>query len=124
VRELAREWNLPVAEKPATPCLSSRIAYGQEVTPERLRMVDRAESCLRSLGFGELRVRFHGDDLARIEVPADRLSEMCEPYIREMIAEEFAQIGFKFVTLDLVGLRSGSFHSLIPAEALSMYAGR
>ena len=67
VRELAAAWELPVADKPATPCLSSRVAYGQEVTPERLAKIDRAEQFLRSLGLRELRVRYHGDDLARID---------------------------------------------------------
>jgi pyridinium-3,5-biscarboxylic acid mononucleotide sulfurtransferase len=124
VRDLAREWNLPLANKPATPCLSSRIAYGQKVLPERLLMVDRAEQYLRSLGLGELRVRFHGDDLARIEVHPDLLNQLCEPHIRVAIAEEFAQIGFKFVTLDLVGFRSGSFQALVPTESLKHFASR
>ena len=79
VRALAAEWELPVAEKPATPCLSSRVAYGLQVTPERLAMIDRAEQFLRSLGLRELRVRYHADDMARIEVPLDQLPELCEP---------------------------------------------
>ena len=82
VRELAAAWELPVADKPATPCLSSRVAYGLEVTPERLAMIDRAEQFLRALGFRELRVRYHADDMARIEVPAEQLSELCEAEIR------------------------------------------
>lgn len=86
-------------------------------------MIDRAERYLRSLGFGELRVRFHGDDLARIEVHPELISQLCEPQIRLSIADEFGQIGFKFVTLDLVGFRSGSFQSLIPVEALTRFSG-
>ena len=82
VRELAAAWNLPVADKPATPCLSSRVAYGQEVTPERLAMIDRAEQFLRSLGFRELRVRYHEGDMARIEVPLDEFDELCRPETR------------------------------------------
>lgn len=122
VRELAAVWELPVAEKPATPCLSSRIAYGQQVTPERLAMVDRAEQFLRSLGFGELRVRFHTGDMARVEVPVEKIDELCRPEIRAAVVEELQRLGFKFVTLDLAGFRSGSFTKLIPAEMLRRFA--
>jgi uncharacterized protein len=87
-------------------------------------MIDLAERYLRSLGFGELRVRFHGDELARIEVHPELLSKLCEPRIRTLVAEEFARIGFKFVTLDLVGFRSGSFQSLIPVEAVKRFTSR
>lgn len=117
VRELAAAWKLPVADKPATPCLSSRVAYGQEVTPERLAMIDRAERLLRSLGFHELRVRYHAGDMARIEVPLEELNELCQPEIRTRIVTELQSAGFKFVTLDLAGFRSGNLNQLIsPAE--------
>ncbi|MEX2309370.1 MAG: ATP-dependent sacrificial sulfur transferase LarE [Pirellulales bacterium] len=122
VRELAAAWDLPVADKPATPCLSSRIAYGQEVTPERLAMIDRAEQFLRSLGFRELRVRYHAGDMARIEVPVDELGELCEPQLRAAVVEEFDRLGFKFITLDLAGFRSGSFTKLIPSEELRRFS--
>ena len=122
VRALAAAWDLPVAEKPATPCLSSRIAYGQEVTPERLSMVDQAERLLRSLGMQELRVRYHAGDVARIEVPLDALSELCEPTVRDVIVRELRQLGFKFVTLDLAGFRSGGLNQLIPPEELRRFA--
>jgi len=122
VRALAAEWDLPVAEKPATPCLSSRIAYGLHVTPERLAKIDRAEQFLRSLGFGELRVRYHADDLARIEVSRDQLDEISEAGVRDLIVEEFGRIGFKFVTLDLAGFRSGGFTKLVPSEMLKRFA--
>ena len=118
VRELAAAWNLPVADKPATPCLSSRVAYGQEVTPERLAMVDRAEQFLRSLGFRELRVRYHGGDMARIEVPADELGDLCERELRAAVVEEFERLGFKFITLDLAGFRSGSLNRLITPQEI------
>jgi uncharacterized protein len=121
VRELADAWELPVADKPETPCLSSRVAYGQEVTPERLTMIDRAEQFLRSLGFRELRVRYHGDDLARIEVLVDELAQLCEPEIRASLIEEFERLGFKYVTLDLRGFRSGSFQPLIRPEDLQRF---
>jgi uncharacterized protein len=117
VRELAAAWKMPVADKPATPCLSSRVAYGQEVTPERLAMIDRAEQVLRALGFRELRVRYHAGDMARIEVPLEELNELCQPANREHIVAELRKLGFEFVTLDLAGFRSGNLNRLIsPAE--------
>jgi uncharacterized protein len=118
VRQLAAAWELPVADKPATPCLSSRIAYGQQVSPDRLRRIDEAEQFLRARGFRELRVRYHGDELARIEVPSGELTALCEPQTRAAIIEEFTRLGFKFVTLDLAGFRSGSLLTLVPAELL------
>jgi pyridinium-3,5-biscarboxylic acid mononucleotide sulfurtransferase len=118
VRRLAGHWGLPVADKPATPCLSSRIAYGQEVTPERLRMVDRAEQVLRSLGLRTVRVRYHAGDVARLEVPAEEIADLCQQTVRAFLAEELKQIGFKFVTIDLEGFRSGSLNDVIPIEQL------
>lgn len=122
VRQLAKAWQLPVADKPATPCLSSRLAYGQQVTPERLSMIDAAEQLLRALGFREFRVRFHGDDLARIEVPASELAELCQPEMRDTIVAELSSLGFKYVTFDLAGFRSGSFTQLVSPEALKRFA--
>ena len=113
VRQLAKQWNLSVWDKPATPCLSSRIAYGESVTPERLRMVDQAETYLRSLGFRELRVRYHAGDLARIEIPQGEVSRFATLAEDEKIANRFRDLGFRFVTLDLVGFRSGSLNSLV-----------
>jgi uncharacterized protein len=122
VRELAAAWNLPVADKPATPCLSSRVAYGQEVTPERLAMIDRAEQFLRSLGLRELRVRYHAGDMARIEVLLDEFDELCRPETRSCIVEELQKIGFKFVTLDLAGFRSGNLNRLISPSELRRFS--
>lgn len=113
VRQLAKQWNLSVWDKPATPCLSSRIAYGESVTPERLRMVDQAETYLRSLGFRELRVRYHAGDLARIEIPQGEVSGFATLAEDKKIANRFQDLGFRFVTLDLVGFRSGSLNSLV-----------
>ena len=113
VRQLAKQWNLSVWDKPATPCLSSRIAYGESVTPERLRMVDQAETYLRSLGFRELRVRYHAGDLARIEIPQGEVSRFATIAEDKKIANRFRDLGFRFVTLDLVGFRSGSLNSLV-----------
>ena len=122
VRELAADWDLPVADKPATPCLSSRIAYGLQVTPERLSRIDRAERFLRGLGFRELRVRYHDGDMARVEVPATEIGKLCEPEIRRAVVEEFEHLGFKFITLDLAGFRSGGFTKLVPSDMLTRYS--
>jgi uncharacterized protein len=118
VRELARAWGLPTWDKPATPCLSSRIAYGEEVTPERVRMIDQAEQWLRQHGLRTLRVRYHKGDLARIELPLDELPRFVRPEVREALVPAFRALGFKFVTLDLEGFRSGSLNGLIPLESL------
>ena len=118
VRALALEWGLPTWDKPATPCLSSRIAYGEEVTPERNRMIDQAERWLRRRGFHILRVRYHKDDMARIEVPVDDLPRFSNPDLRSELVLAFNAFGFKFITIDLAGFRSGSLNSLIPVEDL------
>lgn len=118
VRELAAQWELPVWDKPASPCLSSRIAYGEEVTPQRVAMIDRAEQYLRGLGLRELRVRYHKGDLARIEVRGDAIARVAQPEVYGPLVAHFKSLGFKFVTLDLEGLRSGSLNQLVPLEAL------
>ena len=107
VREIARFWNLPNSEKPATPCLSTRLAYGLRITDERLRRVETAEEFLRNRGFSPLRVRLHADDLVRIEVIPEQIARLTE--YRLMIVEEFQRLGFPFVSVDLLGFRSGSF---------------
>jgi uncharacterized protein len=119
LRELAAEWKLPVWDKPAMPCLASRIAYGVEATPERMAMVDGAERYLRSLGFREVRVRYHHGDVARIEVPADTVPSLCRSPMREEVIAELKMAGFKFVSLDLEGFRSGSLNTLVPLELLT-----
>ncbi len=118
VRALAQAWGLPIWDKPATPCLSSRIAYGEEVSPERVRMIDQAEQWLRQKGLRVLRVRYHKGDLARIEVPLDDLPRLVNLDVRGELIAAFRALGFKFVTLDLEGFRSGSFNSVIPVESL------
>jgi uncharacterized protein len=118
VRALAHAWDLPTWDKPATPCLSSRIAYGEEVTPERVRMIDQAEGWLRRRGLRLLRVRYHKGDLARVEVPLDELPALAAPGVRDELVAAFRAAGFKFVTLDLEGFRSGSLNTLIPLDGL------
>ncbi len=121
VRELARHWKLPIWDKPAMPCLSSRIAYGVPVTPERVRRIDAAEQFLANeLGTRELRVRLEADELARIEVPLDLLPRLLEPELRQRTVAELEQLGFRCVTIDLAGFRSGSLNALLPVESLSI----
>jgi uncharacterized protein len=119
VRRLAREWELPIWDKPATPCLSSRIAYGEEVTPQRLEMIDRAEQWLRQASLSTVRVRYHKGDMARIEVPAEQIPRFLDIEFREQVVEKLHGLGFKFVALDLAGFRSGSLNVLVPVEQLS-----
>jgi pyridinium-3,5-biscarboxylic acid mononucleotide sulfurtransferase len=110
VRRLSVDLGLPTADKPASPCLASRFAYGIQVTPEGLRRVDRAEEALRALGFGVLRVRDHGE-LARIEVPAAEIPRAAR--LRDRIGEELRSLGYVYVTLDLIGFRSGSGNEVL-----------
>lgn len=124
VRALAAHWELSVWDKPASPCLSSRIAYGEEVTPERVRMIDRAETYLRSLGLRELRVRYHKGDVARLEVGIEHVARLAEPAIREGLVAELKSLGFRYVTLDLEGFRSGSLNAVIPSDSLRILAPR
>ncbi|MEM8947048.1 MAG: ATP-dependent sacrificial sulfur transferase LarE [Planctomycetota bacterium] len=123
VRRIAKSWDLEVWNKPAMPCLSSRVVYGLEVTPERLARVDDAEQLLRGLGIGDVRVRYHHDDLARIEVSANQLARLCEPKLRAEIVSQLREVGFQYVTIDLEGFRSGSFQQLVPADELTRYLG-
>jgi uncharacterized protein len=120
VRRLAADWKLPVWDKPATPCLSSRVAYGESVTPERLAMIDQAEQFLRRQGLSTLRVRYHQGDLARIEVPAEAIERLCQNDVREALVAELNRLGFKYVTLDLEGFRSGSQNRVLPLAALQL----
>jgi len=116
VRAVARHWNLPTWDKPAAPCLSSRLAPGLAVTPERTRRVEDAESYLRELGLRECRVRYHDGDLARVEVPPGEIVRLADEVVRTGLSREFRRLGFKFVTLDLDGFRSGSLNELVPLE--------
>jgi len=120
LRTLARQWDLPIWDKPASPCLSSRIVYGVEVTPVRLKMVDRAETMLREEGFTTFRVRYHGDDLARIELPTDQLTRLADDAFRNRVVDALKELGFKYVTLDLEGFRSGSLNQLLAPEELEI----
>src|SRR5207245_569578 len=115
IRELARNAGLRVWDKPASACLSSRIEYGRPVTRETLGVVERGEDDLRSLGFHQCRVRHHGV-IVRIEVAPDELAWALAAPMAAEFARIFKGLGFKFVTLDLEGFRSGSMNSLLPPE--------
>ncbi len=116
VRQLAHHWKLPVWDKPATPCLSSRIAYGEEVTEQRLRQIDLAEQFLKQVGFSPCRVRYHGGDLARIEVPQQQSHRLADAELRDQLVAKLKSLGFRFVTWDLEGFRSGSLNQLVQIE--------
>lgn len=119
VRALAKHWDLPIWDKPASPCLSSRVAYGVEVTPERVKRIDAAERFLRQeLGVLELRVRHEANDLARIEVPIATLPRLVDSEMRNRIISEFGRLGFRYVTIDLEGFRSGSLNAVVPVDSL------
>jgi uncharacterized protein len=120
IRALALHWELSTWDKPATPCLSSRIAYGESVSPERLAMIDKAERFLRERGFQPLRVRYHKGDVARIEVAPDALARFADAEFRRAVVEHFKAAGFKYVALDLEGFRSGSLNAMLPAESLQV----
>jgi uncharacterized protein len=115
IRELSKELSLPTADVPASPCLASRISYGLEITEQRLKQIEQAEDFLRELGLVEFRVRHH-DTIARIEVhPKDFDKILAEPN-RSVIVEKLKSLGFKFVTVDLQGFRSGSLNELLTEE--------
>ena len=121
VRDLAQHWDLPVWDKPAMPCLSSRIAYGVGVTTERVRRVDEAEKYLREeFGLLEFRVRHEANELARIEVSIDELPRLLDTSNRLAITAKLRELGFAFVTIDLEGFRSGSLNSVIAVDALQV----
>lgn len=113
VRELAQHWGLSVADKPASPCLASRIAYGVEVTPERLKRVELAEAWLAERGLREFRVRVHQDELARLEITfADLAQFFKDEEFRQAVAHQLRKLGFSRVTVDLEGFCSGSLYQL------------
>jgi len=117
IRELARQAGLRVWDKPASACLSSRIEYGRPVTREALEVVERGEDALRALGFRQFRVRHHGE-IVRIEIGRDELDRALNPAMAAELTAIFKCLGFRFVTLDLEGFRSGSMNSLLPPELL------
>jgi pyridinium-3,5-biscarboxylic acid mononucleotide sulfurtransferase len=122
IRELARQADLRIWDKPASACLSSRIEYGRPVTQEALAMVERGEDALHMLGFRQVRVRHHGD-IVRIEIDRAELTRALDPAMAAEFSRIFKALGFKFVTLDLEGFRSGSMNALLPADGLLRRVG-
>lgn len=112
VRALSRELGLSTWDKPQLACLSSRFPYGTEITPERLEQVDKMEDGMRSLGFRQVRARWHGE-IVRLEVEADALARATEPDTRNAIVRLGRELGFTFVTVDLAGFSSGSLNQLL-----------
>ncbi|MHC4881886.1 MAG: ATP-dependent sacrificial sulfur transferase LarE [Planctomycetota bacterium] len=115
IRELSRRFGLPTAELPASPCLASRMAYGESITEEKLHQVEQAEAVLRSLGFVEFRVRHHGK-IARIEVPAADIEKVVSESLRQKIVERMKELGFQYISLDLQGFRSGSLNETLSED--------
>src|SRR5258706_10489039 len=122
IRALARSAGLRIWDKPASACLSSRIEYGRPVTREALDVVEKGEDAVRSLGFRQFRVRHHGE-MVPIEIARDELEQALDPAMAAEFTRIFKALGFKFVTLDLEGFRSGSMNALLPAENLFRRTG-
>ena len=118
IRDLARDAGLRIWDKPASACLSSRIEYGRPVTREALNAVEQGEDALRTLGFRQFRVRHHGD-IVRIEIAREELPRALSLELAAEFTRIFKALGFKFVTLDLEGFRSGSMNALLPVEQLA-----
>lgn len=112
IRQLAKNWDLPVWNKPSSACLASRLIYGLEITPERLHQIELAENYLKQFVSGQCRVRHH-DDLARIEIEVEQFSKLFTSNTYQQIEKYFKSLGFKFVTLDLSGYKKGSNNSIL-----------
>ncbi len=112
IRTLSRRFNLDTADMPASPCLSSRVAYGLEITEDRLAQVEAAEAFLHEMGIPNLRVRHHGNT-ARIELPVDKIQWLCADGMRQKVVEKLKALGFEFVCLDLEGFKSGSLNRML-----------
>ncbi|HEY2523933.1 MAG TPA: ATP-dependent sacrificial sulfur transferase LarE [Candidatus Binataceae bacterium] len=127
IRELSRALSLPTWDRPASPCLSSRFPYGTRITPEGLEQVERGERLLHAMGFRIARVRHHGD-VARLEVEQSEIARLLEPAMREGVDRELRKLGFRFVTVDLKGFRSGSLNESVaraaPADSTGSGAAR
>lgn len=117
IRALSLKQNIPTWNKPALACLATRFVYGEEITREKLDMVERAEDLLHNLGFGQLRVRVH-QDVARIELDPVEMKHVFDNEIRRRIVDKFQEYGFKYVSVDLGGYRSGSMNETLPEGSL------
>lgn len=117
VRTLAKAAGYPLWDRPAAPCLSSRVEYGRTVTREVLEQIEKSEESLRELGFNELRVRHHGE-LARVEIARGELQRALTLEMMDAITAALKRAGYKYVTLDCAGFRSGSMNAILPADVL------
>ena len=113
IRERSRVWKLPTAEKPASPCLSSRIPYGMPVTIQKLSAIERGERAIRELGFSVVRLRHHGD-IARIEISVTELPRALDPVMAQHLVAVLKPLGFTYIALDLEGFRSGALNATLP----------
>jgi len=121
VREISKHIGLPTWDKPAFACLSSRFPYGMAITKENLTKIDSAETFLRDLGFRFLRVRFHDERTARIEVGIQEIARLVEDGVRKQVVKQLKDLGFAYVTLDLQGYRTGSMNEVLPEEIRLQY---
>jgi len=112
IRELSRRLGLPTFDKPASPCLSSRVQYGEHITPEKLRMIEAGEAFLHEMGIRQCRVRHH-ENLARIEVPPTSIAMLADPVQAARVDAYFRSLGYQYVALDLRGFRSGSMNEVL-----------
>jgi len=112
IRRVSREWGLPTWKKQSAACLASRFAYGEAITREKLAIVEQGEEYLRECGFGQLRVRIHGE-LARIELEEEDFQKVMVPKVRKELADKFRRLGFAYVTLDVQGYRMGSMNEVL-----------
>jgi len=122
VRDLSKHLGLPTWDKPAFACLSSRFPYGMAITKENLERVDNAETFLRDLRFRHFRVRFHDEHTARIEVGNQEVKRLMDDALRERIVQQFKDLGFTYITLDLQGYRTGSMNEVLPVELKLQYS--
>ncbi len=120
IRALSKHLGLNTASKPSFACLASRFVYGEPITPQKLQMVEKAEDLLMAMGFSQLRVRIHGT-LARIEVSPHEIEKVFDLEIRKQITTSLKDYGFSYVTLDLLGYRTGSMNEVLPKEAIDLY---
>jgi len=118
IREISKTLGLSTWDKPSFACLASRFPYGEKITQEKLKMVHAAESFIRSLGFRQVRVRHHGA-MARIEAPAEDISRFLDSSLRESVARKLREIGYVYVSLDLMGYRTGSLNEVLSPSEMS-----
>jgi len=120
IRAISKKLGLPTADIPASPCLASRIAYGQEITREKLLQVEKAEEFLKTFGLTEFRVRHH-NEVARIEVKSEDISKLLEKDVKARLIKRLKSLGFKYITLDLEGFRSGSLNEMLTSREKDAY---